>query len=301
MSASNAVRVAAAQYPIEFLGGWQDYQAKLSGYVGEAAKGGAQIAMFPEYGSMELVSLLPEEVRPDLAKQLDKLQGLFADYLDLHADLAAKHGMYLLASSFPVRRDDGTYRNQAWLIGPGGKREMQEKLQMTRFEDEIWGIAPGTELRVFDTAHGRLGIAICYDSEFPRLVRGQIEAGAEIMLVPSCTDALPGYNRVRVAARARAMENQCFAVQSPTVGTAPWSAAVDENCGAAGAFGPIDRGFPSDGVLATGELNQPGWVYADLDLEAARTLRRETAQVFNSRDWAKEEPILRAPVRVGKV
>jgi hypothetical protein len=48
-------------------------------------------------------------------------------------------------------------------------------------------------------------------------------------------------------------------------------------------------------------LNQPGWVYADLDLEAARMLRRETAQVFNARDWAKEEPILRAPVRAGKV
>lgn len=301
MSASNTVRVAAAQYPIEFLGGWQAYQAKLSGYVAEAAKSGAKIAMFPEYGSMELVSLLPEEVRPDLAKQLDKLQSLFVDYLDLHAELAAKHGMYLLASSFPARRDDGTYRNQAWLIGPGGKREMQEKLQMTRFEDEIWGIAPGTELRVFDTAHGRLGVAICYDSEFPRLVRGQIEAGAEIMLVPSCTDALRGYNRVRVAARARAMENQCFAVQSPTVGSAPWSAAVDENCGSAGAFGPIDKGFPEDGVLATGELNLPGWVYADLDLEAARTLRRGTAQVFNARDWAKEEPILRAPVRAGKV
>lgn len=301
MSAPGTVRVAAAQYPIEFLGGWQAYQAKLSGYVSDAAREGAQIAMFPEYGSMELVSLLPEEVRPDLAKQLDKLQGLLVDYLDLHAELAAKHKLYVLASSFPVRQRDGSYRNQAWLVGPAGRREMQEKLQMTRFEDEIWGISPGTELRVFDTAHGRLGVAICYDSEFPRLVRGQIEAGAEIMLVPSCTDALPGYNRVRVAARARAMENQCFAVQSPTVGTAPWSAAVDENTGAAGAFGPIDRGFPPDGVIATGEMNRPGWVFADLDLDAARRLRRETAQVFNARDWAKEEPILRAPVRPGKV
>ncbi|MFO0997263.1 MAG: carbon-nitrogen hydrolase family protein [Alphaproteobacteria bacterium] len=294
-------RVAAAAYPIEFLGGWQAYRAKIAGMVEEAAKAGAELAVFPEYGSMELVSILPEEVRPSLAKQLDTMQALFPDFLDLHADLATKHKMTILAASFPVRRTDGTYRNQAWLVGPKGGREMQEKVQMTRFEDEVWGISPGDEIRVFDTDVARLGIAVCYDSEFPRLVRRQIEAGAELILVPSCTEALWGYHRVRVAARARAMENQCFTVQAPTVGSAPWSAAVDENVGAAGAFGPIDRGFPSDGTIATGELNAPGWVFADLDFEAARKVRSETAQVFNARDWEKEERALGKPVRSGEV
>lgn len=294
-------RVAAAAYPIEFLGGWQAYRAKIAGMVEEAAKAGAELAVFPEYGSMELVSILPEEVRPSLAKQLDAMQALFPDFLDLHADLATKHKMTILAASFPVRRTDGTYRNQAWLVGPKGGREMQEKVQMTRFEDEVWGISPGDEIRVFDTDVARVGIAVCYDSEFPRLVRRQIEAGAELILVPSCTEALWGYHRVRVAARARAMENQCFTVQAPTVGSAPWSAAVDENVGAAGAFGPIDRGFPSDGTIATGELNAPGWVFADLDFEAARKVRSETAQVFNARDWEKEERALGKPVRSGEV
>lgn len=294
-------RIAAASYPIEFLGGWQAYRAKLGAMVADAAKAGAELAVFPEYGSMELVSLLAEDVRPSLEKQLEAMQALLPDFLDLHAELATKHRLTILAASFPVRRADGTYRNQAWLVGRTGRREMQEKLQMTRFEDEVWGISPGDEVRVFDTDIARLGIAICYDAEFPRLVRRQIDAGAEIILVPSCTESLWGYNRVRIAARARAMENQCFTVQAPTVGSAPWSAAVDENVGAAGAFGPVDKGFPSDGIIATGEVNAAGWVFADLDFEAARRVRSETAQVFNARDWLKEEPILAKPVRTGKV
>ena len=294
-------RIAAASYPIEFLGGWQAYRAKMASMVADAARAGAELAVFPEYGSMELVSLLAEDVRPSLEKQLEAMQALLPDFLDLHAELATKHRLTILAASFPVRRADGTYRNQAWLVGRTGRREMQEKLQMTRFEDEVWGISPGDEVRVFDTDIARLGIAICYDAEFPRLVRRQIDAGAEIILVPSCTESLWGYNRVRIAARARAMENQCFTVQAPTVGSAPWSAAVDENVGAAGAFGPVDKGFPSDGIIATGEVNAAGWVFADLDFEAARRVRSETAQVFNARDWLKEEPILAKPVRTGKV
>jgi predicted amidohydrolase len=80
------------------------------------------------------------------------------------------------------------------------------------------------------------------------------------------------------------MENQCFAVQAPTVGEAPWSEAVDRNVGAAGIYAPIDVGFPNDGVIAEGRLNEPGWVMAEVDLDALPRVRRE-GQVFNHRDW----------------
>jgi predicted amidohydrolase len=41
--------------------------------------------------------------------------------------------------------------------------------------------------------------------------------------------------------------------------------------------------FP-DGVVAQGELNQSGWVYADLDLDLLARARRE-GQVHNYQDW----------------
>jgi predicted amidohydrolase len=81
---------------------------------------------------------------------------------------------------------------------------VHEKRILTPFE-RAWRVAPGRQLRVFETVLGRIGVAICYDSQFPLLVRAQAEAGAELILIPSCTEYLSGYHRVRAAAQARAL------------------------------------------------------------------------------------------------
>jgi predicted amidohydrolase len=184
-----------------------------------------------------------------------------------------------------VRQPDGHYRNRCFLFRPDGDSEFQDKLQMTRFENEQWFIAAGDEIKTFDTEFGRIGIDICYDSEFPMIARKQVEQGADLILVPSCTDTTAGYWRVRIGCQARALENQCYVVQSPTVGLAPWSEAVDVNIGAAAVYTPVDYGYPDNGVLAIGELNQTQWVYADIDLGSIAKVR-QTGQVFNYRDWA---------------
>lgn len=159
---------------------------------------------------------------------------------------------------------------------------------MTRFENEQWGIASGEmPLQLFDTAIGRIGVCICYDVEFPLIARALVEAGAEILLAPSCTDTLAGYHRVRIGARARALESQCYVVQAPLIGEAPWSPAVDVNVGIAGVFTPVDRGFPDDGVLTEGEPDAAGWTWADLDLGELDRVRAE-GQVFNHSDWPKQ-------------
>ncbi len=180
-------------------------------------------------------------------------------------DVAARHRVWLAPGTLPWRDPDGRIRNRAPLIGPDGAVAFQDKHVMTRFESEEWGVGPGAPPGVFATPWGRIGIAICYDCEFPDLVRAQAEAGAWLMLVPSCTDTLHGFNRVRLAARARALENQCFVAVAPTVGDAPWLATLDANRGYAAVFGPVDRGFPEDGVIVRGTLDAPGWVFAELD------------------------------------
>jgi predicted amidohydrolase len=97
---------------------------------------------------------------------------------------------------------------------------------------------------------------------------------------------------VRIGAQARALEGQCYAVQSPTVGKATWSPAVDINRGAAAVYGPPDRGMPVDGVLAIGSENAAGWVFAEIDTACVADLRADGG-VLNARHWT-EQPGARA-------
>lgn len=278
------VTVAAAQYWPEDLRHWEDVAAKLSRWVADAAGRGAGLVVFPEYFSMEITATFGPAVAHSLPDSLSRLQSRLTDFLALFTTLARTHNLYICAGSFPVALPHGGYCNRSHFFAPEGLVGYQDKLQMTRFETEQWGISAGQDLKVFDTAFGRLAINICYDSEFPLLARDQIGRGADLLLVPSCTDTLAGYHRVRIGCQARALENQCYVVQAPTVGDCPWSESVDRNIGAAAIYTPVDYGFPPDGVLVRGELDQPGWVSAEIDLTEIARIRRE-GQVFNYRDW----------------
>jgi predicted amidohydrolase len=280
----SAWRLACCQYPITYLDDFDGFRRKIAVLVDEACAAGARLLVFPEYGAMELASLLAPAERADLRRQRHGLQPMLPAFLDLFAGEARRSGRHIVAPSFPVAVGADSFVNRAHLVGPDGDTRFQDKLNLTRFERETWGIGAGEALKVFDTALGRLAVCVCYDIEFPTLARAQAAAGAELIVVPSCTDGAAGYNRVRIAARARALENQCLVATAPTVGEATWSPAIDVNVGAAGVYAPPDRGFPADGVLAEGTLNAPGWVYADIDLGAVATLRTDP-QVFLRRDW----------------
>jgi len=280
------IRIAAAQYPIEAFDRLDAYRAKLGRWVAEAAANRAQLLVFPEYGAMEYAAASGAGTAGNLQASLAAVSAALAEMDAAHADLARRHGLHILAASGPSERPGGKYVNAARLFGPSGSMGVQEKLIMTPFERD-WGISGGERVRVFETALGRIGIAICYDSEFPLLVRAQAEAGADIVLVPSCTEFASGYNRVRTAALARALENTCVTVLSPTVGDAPWSPAVDRNAGAAGVFVPAEHGFSETGVVAEGILDQPQWVYADVALDRLRQIKA-AGEMRNSTDWSTQ-------------
>jgi predicted amidohydrolase len=280
-------RIAAAQYDISFLDSWSNYSSKIRQWVSLAAEHNAEILLFPEYACMELASLFPQSVYTSLSGQLDALQTLLPDYLALFKELAQQHQVYIQAGTYPVKLADGEFHNHAYFFTPQGEVDFQEKLTMTRFENEQWHISRGLQVKVFETVFGKLGINICYDSEFPHYARLQAEQGAALILVPSCTDTLAGYYRVRIGCQARALENQCYVVQASLVGNAEWSEAVDVNVGAAAIYTPVDRGFSATGIQEIGELNRVQWVFADLDFAALKKVRAE-GQVFNFNDWPKQ-------------
>ena len=281
------VVIATTQYDISFLENWENYQKKTERWVKEAVAQGAKILLFPEYNTMELASLFPQSVYSSLSEQLVALQTLHDDFLTLFQGLASAHECYIQAGTFPVCLGPKVYRNRAYFFMPNGERGFQDKIMMTRFENEQWFISAGNELKCFDTQYGRIAINICYDSEFPLLARQQVEAGANLILVPSCTDTVAGFHRVKIGCQARALENQCYVAQACLVGEAPWSEAVDVNVGAAGVYTPVDYHFPDNGILASGEFNVPQWVFSTIDLQKCETVRAQ-GQVFNYRDWPRQ-------------
>lgn len=279
------MKVAAAAYPLNFLDSWAQYEDKISMWVRQAAENGAQLLVFPEYGAMELATLAGAEVAGDLEKSLFAVSDRLPEADALHARLAAEFNVHILAASAPEATQTRPV-NRARLITPQGGIGVQDKQIMTRFEREVWDVVPGGPLRLFDTALGKIGVLICYDAEFPLL--GRALAEADIILVPSCTEGLSGYWRVRIGAMARALENQCVTIMSSVIGVAPWSEAVDISTGAGGIFGPPDDGFPSSGVLAEGNIDWASWTYAEVDLDAIANVRRD-GTVLNRTHWAEQD------------
>lgn len=285
------MKIAAAAYPLDWFDDWSGYETKLSAWVAEAAGQGADLLVFPEYGGMELASLGGAAVAGDIQESLHEVSRHKPESEALHARLAAQHGVHILSASGPVfglpHAGDRPV-NRASLFGPHGLIGHQDKAMMTRWERDSWHIVPGDGLQVYDTALGRIGILICYDSEFPLLGRALAEAGVEILLVPSATETLAGFTRVRVGAMARALENQLVAVHAPVVGVADWCYGVEENTGSASIYGPPDRGFPPTGILAEGVLGEPGWTYADISRAAIAEVRADGG-VLNLAHWPEQD------------
>ncbi len=146
---------------------------------------------------------------------------------------ARRHGVWLLGGSLAAR---------APLLRPDGRCAWQDRHQP---EAGRWGADPA----VFDTPWGRLGVSHGVDLEFPKHARAQVEAGAWLILAPAGAAQGHAGERLRLSARTRAMENRCCIALAPAGGEAL-------------VLGPLEAGFPTDGVLARGA---GGWVFATLD------------------------------------
>ncbi|KAJ02901.1 carbon-nitrogen hydrolase family protein [Sulfitobacter mediterraneus] len=279
------MKIASAAYPLDVLTSWAQFEDKIEAWVADAAGAGADLLVFPEYGAMELATLDGLQVAGDLEASLFSVSDRLPDADALHVKLAASYGVHIIAASGPAATETRPV-NRARLITPTGQIGVQDKQIMTRFEGEVWDVVPGNNLQVFDTALGKIGILICYDSEFPLLGRALTEC--DVIAVPSVTETLAGYWRVRIGSMARALENQCVTAMSSVVGDAAWSEALGTSFGAGGIYGPPDNGFPPTGVLAAGALNDPVWTYADVDLDQIANVRADGI-VLNRRHWTGQD------------
>ena len=277
------MKVAVAKYPVGQPADFAAFADKQAVLLQQAAGAGARVAVLPEYLSLELAATFGLPILADLQASLAAIQQRHVDYLALFANLARQLHLHVIAGSFLLAVGEGRYRNRSYWFTPEGSHGWQDKLQLTGFEKKTGVIEGGDALKVFEADGVRAAVAICYDSEFPLPVRAQAEAGARMLIVPSCTDTAAGATRVQVGCLARALENRMFVAQSVTSGLAEWSPALDVNTGEAAIYAPMDVGLPADGVLARTGGGQV-WALADLDF-AALEASRARAQVANDRDW----------------
>lgn len=278
------VTIASAQYPITEHLTFEDWYIHTENWVLNAVQQHAQLLLFPEYGSMELVSIFDKTIQEDIQQQVLALQTLKEAFCKVFAELANKYQVIIVAPSFPVLENDKIF-NRAFVFSARGLVGFQDKFFMTRFENEEWGIdaANPKNLTLFEAEWGTFGIQICYDVEFAIGSQMLATAGASLILAPSCTETIRGATRVHIGARARALENQAYTVVSQTVGNALWSPAVDINYGFAGFYATPDKGMPEEGIITTKKPQEIGWLVETLDFSAIEEVRND-GQVFNFKD-----------------
>ncbi len=268
----NRVRAASLQYFIRPVESFRQFQDQVEALVETAADYRCNLLVFPEYFTTQLLTL--GNTRRPIDEQIRDLAAQRPEYVELMSGLAREHGLYIGGGTIPeVDPDTGKIHNDGYLFSPEGGWGIQGKLHMTRFEREEWNVFARNRLKVFDTALGRMAIAICYDVQFPEIIRAAARAGADILLVPACTDDRRGFLRVRYCAHARAIENQMYVIHSATVGSLPMVPAVSLNFGQAAILTPSDIRFARDGILAEGQANQESMVFGELDMDDIREVR----------------------------
>lgn len=230
----------------------------------------SDFALFPEFFNAPLMALnnhLPEsEAIRELATYTDDIVQRFSNF-------SISYNINIISGSMPEIRDGKLY-NSGYLCRRDGTIEKYEKLHVTPDEVKVWGLQGGSELKVFDTDCGKIGVLICYDSEFPELSRLLAEDGMDILFVPFLTDTQNGYSRVRNCAQARAIENECYVAIAGSVGNLPNVQNMDIQFAQSMVFTPCDFAFPTNGIKAEATPNTEMILIADVDIDLLRELHQ---------------------------
>lgn len=261
---SAKMRVSCVQYQVRSVNNFQDFAEQVEYFVETASDYRSDLVVFPEFFSVQLLSQKGLKKLPSL-EGISALADMEDEFMKLMSRLAKEYGLYIVAGSHPMKRGDKIY-NMCPLVAPDGTYELQPKIHITPSEKRYWGISGGSSLKVYQTAKARIGILICYDSEFPEAARYLADQGAEVLIVPYCTDDRQAYLRVRYCSQARAIENQVYVVTSGIIGNLPSVPAMDIHYGQAAVFSPSDFEFARDGIQAQADGNVEMLLVTDLDI-----------------------------------
>lgn len=179
------------------------------------------------------------------------------------SSLARKHSIYVLGG-VAVRDPSGRGLNQAVVAGPDGKEAARyQKMHPFRYGGEGDFYDAGSAPVLWHWGGMTVASFICYDLRFPEIYRLAARAGADLLVTIANWPAAR-IEHWRLLMRARAIENQAYAIGVNRCGS-------DPKIQYTGASMAVD---PRGNVIA--EIDeQEGCLKAEVDPDAVRTYRRE--------------------------
>jgi predicted amidohydrolase len=246
--------------------------------IRQAARGGADYVQTPE--NTALMELDPQRVLALVQPESE------SEPLARLTSLAGELGIWLHIGSLGIKLGEDRVANRSYVIDPHGAIAARyDKLHMfdvdlpggeSYRESQYYG--PGEKAVVVDLPFARLGMTICYDLRFPALYRALAGAGAEVIAVPAAFTKQTGEAHWHVLLRARAIETGSYVLAATQGG-------LHEN--GRSTFGHSMIVSPWGVVLAeAGE--DPGVIFADVDLAAVADARARIPSLKHGRDFEIE-------------
>lgn len=261
-------RVAAVQLaPV--VGRLADNQDAASTAIAASIRAGADIVVLPELATSGYVFESVEEAR-SVALRADS--ELFGDW----AKLASERAGTVVVAGFAELGTDGVLYNSAAVVDASGLLGVYRKVHLWDQEKRFFQAGAAAPL-VVDTVHGRVGVMICYDLEFPEWTRLAALSGVDILAVPTnwplvdrpAGERVPEVQIGMAAARVNRMAVAC-ADRSGTERGVEWSEATTI--------------IGADGWIVDAVGAGLGTAWAEIDVEASRDKRlTDLSHVFDDR------------------
>lgn len=268
------VKVSSVQFAYKPIKSFEDFESNVENLIQRAK--GSDFIVFPETFTMELQYLIPNN-------DISKIHEFTEQYLELFTQLSRKKKQYIVAGSHVTKKND-TYYNTGYIFCPDGEIFEHSKTHLFPLEPFL-GISPGNTIETFETTKAKVGLAICYEVEFPEVVRILTLKGAEIIFCPSYTIGEHGFWRVRHCCQARAIENQIYVVLSCMVGTPPITEMA--GWGRSAIMSPCENSWPPNGIIAEAKINEEMVITGELDLELLHQ-KRESGSAPTLKDRRPE-------------
>ncbi|UXY51883.1 N-carbamoylputrescine amidase [Pseudomonas tohonis] len=157
--------------------------------VREAAARGAQVILLQELFATPYFCIEQNHRHLALAEEYAQSQ-----VLARFADLAGELGVVLPLSWFE-RAGNAFFNSLAMADADGRLLGVYRKTHIPNavgYQEKEYFSPGDTGFRVWDTAHGRLGVGICWDQWFPETARCLALQGAEVLLFPTAIGSEPG-------------------------------------------------------------------------------------------------------------
>ena len=239
--------------------------------IEEAAAKGAKIIGLQEMFTTKYFCITQDPKNFDLAEPIET--GPSVTEL---AKAAKRLGVVIVAPLFEARGSE-VYHNTAAVIDADGtvlgKYRKMHIPQDPGFEEKFYFTPGDLGFRTWKTAHGDLGVLICWDQWYPEAARLTALGGAQILFYPTAIGWLPEekaalgraqHNAWETVQRGHGVANGCYVAATNRVGTE----------GRTHFWGQSFVSDPYGEIVARASVEQEEVLLADCDLVKQREFRR---------------------------